>query len=120
MSTKSNPKPKSESEIQTECLNYLLKKGVFCWRNNNGSVYDPKLQQYRSFVGLKGVSDIIAITPPTAKQCGGLFVGIEVKIPTGKLSTHQGIFRDRCYRHNAEYHVVTSLDDIKALDYLWG
>lgn len=111
---------KSESKIQTEILNYLLKKGIFCWRQNNQSVYDAKLNAYRAHTGLKGVPDIIAITPPTAKQCGGIFVGIEVKTTKGKLSADQVRFRDRCYRHNAEYHVVKGLNDVKALDYLWG
>jgi hypothetical protein len=110
---------KTESQIQTEVLNYLLRKGIFCWRQNNQAVYDKKLNNYRAHVGLKGVPDIIAITPATSKQCGGIFVGIEIKTSKGKLSVDQILFRDRCYRHNAEYHVVTSLEDIKKLDYLW-
>lgn len=110
----------SESKIQTQILNYLLKKGVFCWRSNNTPMWDQSLGQYRSFAGLKGIPDIIAITPPTAKQCGGIFVGLEIKTEKSKLSVDQVTFRDRCFRHNCEYHVLRSLEDVKKLDYLWG
>lgn len=113
------PKPIPESKIQKAVLAYLQKKGVFCWRQNNLAIFDKKLKRYRAHTGLKGIPDIIAITPPTKKQCGGVFVGIEIKTTKGKLSVDQISFRDRCYLHNAEYHVITSLDDIKALDYLW-
>jgi hypothetical protein len=109
-----------ESKVQTAVLNYLLKKGVFAFRVNNTSIFDAKLQQYRAFAGLKGVPDLIAITPPTAKQCGGIFVGLEIKTTKGKLSSDQKFFQDRCFRHNCEYHVIRSLEDIKALDHLWG
>lgn len=112
------------SDLQTKVLKYLENKGVFVWRNNNKATHDKKMNQgrggYRAFGGLKGVPDLIAITPPTKKQCGGIFVGLEIKAGKDKMSVNQIRFRDRCYRHNAEYHVVTSLDDIKALDYLWG
>jgi hypothetical protein len=109
-----------ESKVQTAVLNYLLKKGVFAFRVNNTAIFDDRLGQYRSFAGLKGVPDLIAITPPTKKQCGGIFVGLEIKTTKGKLSTHQVLFRNRCYSHNCEYHVIRSLEDIKALDHLWG
>lgn len=110
-----------EGKIQLAVIKYLFNKGIFCWRNNSMGVWDEKIRAYRSNpYAIKGVPDIIAITPPTRKQCGGIFVGLEIKTAKGKLSVDQVRFRDRCNQHNAEYHVIKSLNDIKALDHLWG
>ena len=111
------------SELQTAVIKYLEKKGVLCWRNNNKPTWDAKMNNgrggYRKFAGLRGVPDIIAITPPGVKQCGGLFVGIEIKAAKDKMSSHQILFAKRCATNNAEYHVIKKIEDIKALDYLW-
>ena len=40
-------KEKSEREIQTEILEYLLKSGIFVWRNNVG-------RKHNLYFGLKG------------------------------------------------------------------
>jgi len=109
-----------EAKIQLSILKYLRAKGIFCWRNNTMGVWDPKLEIYRSNpYAMPGAPDIIAITPPTRKSCGGVFVGIEVKAPRGRVSADQVLFGKRCASNNAEYHVVKSLEDMKKLDYLW-
>lgn len=109
-----------EGKIQLAILKYLRAKGIFCWRNNTMGLWDPKLNLYRSNpYNMPGAPDIIAITPVTSKQQGGIFVGIEVKTPRGKQSADQILFEKRCATCNAEYHVVKSLDDMKKLDYLW-
>lgn len=55
-----------------------------------------------------GVPDIILIK-------GGLFWGIEVKRPGGKLRPAQEEFRDGLVEAGGRYDVVTSLDDVMAL-----
>lgn len=101
-----------ESVVQKKICEHLRKKGVFFWRNNNQPTYDPKLRGgyggYRSQgeYALSGAPDIIAI----AKD--GRFVGIEVKSPSGRISEDQQFFADRCYRYNAEYHIVRNVADV--------
>ena len=111
------------SALQTKVLKYLEGKGVFCWRNNTMGTFDPKLNNgygsYRSFNGMKGAPDIIAITHPTKKHCGGVFVGIEIKAKGDRMSAHQKLFAKRCAYVNAEYLVVRKFEDVKQLDYLW-
>ena len=97
---------KKESEIQSEIIKYLKKQGIFCWRNNNTAVYDPKINGYRSFTGLKGVPDILGILP------GGIFIGVEVKTPRGKQSADQVLFERRCKRLGGVYIVARSVKDI--------
>lgn len=102
----------AENKIQSATLKKLQKAGIFCWRNNNNAVWDSHLNNgfgaYRSFGGLKGVPDIIAIVK-------GQFVGIEVKTPKGKLSPEQVLFKKRCVRNGGKYLVVKHVDDVDIL-----
>ena len=50
-----------ENKVQSDILKHLKAKGILCWRNNNTAVYDPKINGYRSFNGMKGVGDILAV-----------------------------------------------------------
>lgn len=110
--------------LTSKVLKHLESKGVFCWRQNNFPTHDPKMNGgrggYRAFNGMRGVPDIIAITPPTSKYCGGVFVGIEIKAGKDRMSVHQKLFEKRCASNNAEYFVIKKFEDIKALDHLWG
>jgi len=112
------------SILQTKVIKYLEGKGVFCWRQNNGAIHDAKMNNgrggYRSHNGLKGVPDIIAVSPPTVKYCGGIFIGIEIKAGKDRMSVHQKLFEKRCHTNNAEYFIIKKFEDIKELDYLWG
>lgn len=100
----------SEAETQTKILKYLHSQGHFCFRVNNGAIYDKKINGYRAHVGLKGVSDIMCILPPQ-----GQFCGIEVKTDQGRVSVDQMLFERRCAAVGAQYHVVRSVDDVKFL-----
>lgn len=95
-----------ETKIQNEIIKYLNQQGIFCWRNNNGSIYDVNLKQYRSFTGMKGVPDIICVID-------GQFVGIEVKTKTGKQSPDQLLFQKRLERNGGRYYIVRCLEDVK-------
>ena len=95
-----------EGKIQKEILDYLKSKGIFHWRQNNGAVYDPKINGYRSHTGMRGVPDILLILD-------GRFIGIEVKTPKGRQSPDQILFQRRCERHGGLYILARSVDDTK-------
>lgn len=101
-----------EGKIQREILVYLKEKGVFCWRNNNGAVFDQKLNSgyggYRSNNIMKGVPDIIGIMPDGS----GRFLGIEVKAPSGSQSGPQVLFERRTKRAGGVYILAKSVEDV--------
>lgn len=96
-----------EVDIQRSILNWLDSRKVFHWRSNNIAVRN------RTFIGLRGVPDIICIIP--YRSCG-LFVGIEVKTKTGKQSEYQKEFERRCKEARGCYLVARSLQDV--IDFL--
>lgn len=94
-----------EGKIQAAVLKRLKKQGIFCWRQNNLAVYDPKMNGYRAHTGLKGVPDILAVI-------NGIFTGFEIKTPRGKQSVDQVLFEKRCKRHGGAYHVIRDVKDL--------
>ena len=94
-----------ESKIQSAVLKRLKEKGVFCWRQNNLAVYDPKIRRYRAHTGLKGVPDIIAIID-------GQFVGFEIKTPRGKQSADQLLFQKKTERHGGKYYIIRDVSEV--------
>lgn len=87
-----------ESPVLRACLDLLEVRGVFAWRVNTAGIYDPTRGCHRSFVGLKGVSDILGLLPPH-----GRFLAVETKRPAipaigqpaGRLSADQRHFLGR-------------------------
>jgi len=57
---------------------------------------------------MRGVPDIIVIKE-------GKFIGLEVKTKSGTLSEGQEYFQELCMKHNAEYHIVKSIEDVQAI-----
>jgi hypothetical protein len=106
-----------EGEIQLAICKYLREQGYFFWRSNNTPTYDPKMNNglggYRSQgeFSQPGLSDICLVHGDNYGQ----FVALEVKAPKGRQSTDQKLFERRCGLSNARYHVVKSVDDVKAL-----
>lgn len=109
MTITKSTKKKTETQIQSEICAYLNKQGYFFWRSNNVPVFDRNIGGYRSMgkYALKGVPDIILL------KSG--FVGLEVKQPGKKLSADQVAFKKRVFDECGEYHMVTSVEDVKAL-----
>jgi len=58
---------------------------------------------------LRGIPDVIVITD------GGYVVFLEIKRPKAKQSPDQLIFEKRCIEKGAEYHVITSVEQLKPL-----
>ena len=90
----------NESEILKQITTYLTVKGVFHWRQNNIAIHG------RTFVGLKGVSDIIAVI-------NGRIFCIEIKKPKGKQSEFQKEFELNIKNNGGVYFITTSIDDLK-------
>jgi hypothetical protein len=96
-----------ENAVVAACLCYLQTvRGWPAWRQNQGAV-PLKGGGYRSFNGLKGVSDIIAVIPPH-----GRFLGVECKSPTGRLSESQKNFGDLVAGAGAVYLVVRNVGEL--------
>ncbi len=95
-----------ESKNQAAVLKYLHEQEVFCWRQNNLAIFDPKMNGYREHNGLKGVPDILAVI-------NGRFVGFEIKTPKGRQSADQLLFQKRVERHGGKYFIIRSLDEVK-------
>jgi hypothetical protein len=75
-----------ETDVVRAVLDYLRLKGIFSWRSNNVGVYDPVRKRHRSFRGLKGVADILAVLQ------GGRILVVECKGPRGRLTEEQDHF----------------------------
>ena len=74
-----------EGNIISSILKYLKCRKVKAWRNNTGArLMGGGWVRF----GMKGSPDIIGILP------GGKFLGIEVKMDSGKLSLDQERFID--------------------------
>lgn len=105
----------TESKIQGNICKYLESKGHFFWRSNNTATYDKKLNNglggYRSQgrYAQPGLPDIQVLSD------GGFVIFLEVKTPKGRQSADQKMFQKRCERIGAEYYIVRSVDDVKAL-----
>ena len=95
-----------ENHLTGSILQYLRLKGIFCWRQNNHPVFDPKTKRYRSMNGIKGVPDILGVLPD------GRALGIEVKSPKGKQSPDQIVFAEEYKERGAVYLVARQIDDV--------
>lgn len=104
-------KIKSESDIQREICHYLEKRNHLFWRFSP-ETYNAKLGIHikHRFVA-NGLPDLMLIN----KEAYGQLVGLEVKAPKGKPSADQLMMQKRFRLHNAEYHVVRSVEEVKKL-----
>ena len=94
-----------ETKIQAEILKYLSQKGIFCWRQNNGAVWDAKLGMYRSHSGMAGVADILAVH-------NGNLIAVECKTNKGKMSPAQFLFKKRLEEAGGIYILARSVEDV--------
>lgn len=94
-----------ERDIQHAIIQYLELKKFVVVKVNNGGVYVKARDTYMKS-RQPGVSDILACEPRT-----GRFWAIEVKRPSGKLSTEQKAFLERVEASGGKAMVAYSLDD---------
>lgn len=92
----------TESAIQRDILDYLVKFQIFHFRNNSGMA--KKGKRWVRF-GVTGGPDIICVVR-------GQFIGLEVKGPDGKQSEAQLDFAIGLGLAGGRYILVRSLDDV--------
>ena len=73
----------------------------FHWRQNNLAV------KGRTFIGMKGIPDIIVIYPPD-----GRFIGIECKKKGNKQTSDQEIFQLRLESSGGIYILAYEVEDV--------
>lgn len=102
-----------EADVQKACLDYLRAKGIFCWKNHSGGIYDPKRGVFRT-IGTKGVSDILGIIPKkTQNGLVGRFLACEVKMPKGKTTEAQEAFLEEIDRNGGLAMIVHSVEELE-------
>jgi hypothetical protein len=97
-----------EADVLTSCLQYLHLQDILAWRSNNTGVFDPGRKCFRSFRGLKGVSDILGIL-------GGRLLAVETKRPGSCPTAEQQAFLDEVNRRGGVGLWVTSVNQLAAV-----
>lgn len=97
-----------EKEIQLAICDHLALKKYFFWRQNTSPIFaDGKFRSMPKY-SMNGVPDIILVHK-------GKFIGLEVKRPKCKPSEAQLAFMKGLTIAGGDYHIVTSIDDVKKI-----
>jgi hypothetical protein len=109
----------TESDVLSACLDYLHLRGILAWRTNNTGVFDPTKKVFRTFRGLKGVSDILGIvTQPATLSDGqpiqqGIILAVETKKTGNKPTADQEWFLEEVNRRGGIGVWVTSVQELE-------
>jgi len=99
----------SEHEIQNAIMEWLHQHGIYAVRVNSGrAIVKGKGRMYAIAGAPAGTPDIIACV-------SGVFVGIEVKTETGKMSPEQHEAARNIESAGGRCYTVRSLDDVKRI-----
>jgi hypothetical protein len=98
----------TESQIQAAICDYLALKGYLFSRTNNAPIFDTVRGVHRALPKYtrRGWPDICLIHK-------GMFYGIEVKGPKGKLSPEQMQLGYDIAKNGGTYIVAKSIDDLQ-------
>lgn len=103
--------PKIEANALTKhTLKMLDIYGFYCWRQNNGGVYDPTKKVFRQNSSTPGISDIIGF-----HRKNGKFIAVEVKAGKDVLSPYQVNFLNQVEKSGGYSFVVRNLEDIETI-----
>lgn len=94
------------NQLAAYAVKVFTQSGWMCWRQNNVAVCDRG--QFRRFVGLKGVSDVIGFHANT-----GRFLAVEIKVGRDRLSPEQEHFLQTVERAGGLGLIVRHADDLK-------
>ena len=97
-----------ETELVKAILDYLVLRGVFAWRQNQGGVtreYKGR-KRFVRFARVDGISDIIGILPD------GRFLALEAKVGNNKVTVSQSGFLGRIQDSGGVARVVRSVQDV--------
>lgn len=95
---------KHENDLANDIIKLLKTKGWTAWRQNQIPTYKS-----RRFIGLRGLSDVIAV-PNTGPKPRPIWF-IEMKSPTGKLREEQERFRDLMIEAGHIHLTVVYMDE---------
>lgn len=108
-----------EGEIVSACIEYLLRRRHFVWRNNTGAqLLESKdsdgVAHSRFFrSGIKGSADIIGISKSyKAGESTGRFIAVECKRPGNKPTPEQLEFLGEIRKRGGYAIVAYSIDDL--------
>lgn len=90
------------------------------FRNNTGSLLDPKTKRPVQFGLCKGSADLIGwrtvtITPDMVGQQVAVFASIEVKTPTGRLRPEQKTWLDAVQAAGGVAGIARSVEDAQQI-----
>ena len=91
------------TELVKACEQYLTMKGVFHYRNNSGALKTVNGGFMR--FGAVGSPDIICVVK-------GIYVGLECKMGSGRLSEAQVAFKERLQAVGGQYWIIRDLQDL--------
>ena len=101
-----------EKIIENAVLQFInLRPGWYAFKVQSTGLWDPTKKVYRKSNNrwhAKGVSDILAIYK-------GLFVALEIKTKTGRLSDNQKEFIKTIQDHEGVASVIRSIEDANTL-----
>jgi hypothetical protein len=95
-----------ESAVLKACREYLILRGHFVYRANNGGWYDKHGRFIRAHE-IKGVPDLEGCTKD------GKFLGVECKSKAGKQTPEQKAFGEAVARRGGVYVVARSVEDLE-------
>lgn len=109
-----NKLEQSESEIQTQVIDYLnikmLKGELFFARINNTGIYDESIKGYRAMApgAIKGFPDIIIVKD-------GATIYIELKSSIGTQSIDQRRVQELLEAQGAKYYIIRTLKALASI-----
>lgn len=93
------------NQLAAYAVKVFTRAGWVAWRQNNVAVCDKG--QFRRFVGLRGVSDVIGFHRET-----GRFLAIEIKVGRDRLSAEQENFLQSVNRAGGLGLIVRHANDL--------
>jgi len=97
----------NEIPIQTLILEFLARKGILAWRNQQIPV---PIRKENKIVGFRRADQHTKGLPDIFVVISGHFIGLEVK-DKGKQEPEQIKWEKDLKKHGASYYVVHSLDE---------
>ena len=109
MKIKAKKKQKPEKQIQNEILEWLEKKGFFCWRNNNIGLFDVYTGKFRR----KGKYQVLGVSDILGLMKDGRLIAIEVKSRIGRITENQQNFLDKVNENGGVGFLARSIEDVE-------
>lgn len=107
-----------ETNILQECRLKASDLGAVLWRNNQGAYKDAKGYYIKYGVCNPGGADLIGLMPVvvTEEMVGqllGVFVGVEIKAPDGKVTPEQANFMTLVNKNGGIGFIARSKEDME-------